>query len=205
MSAAPSIERAPKALRHRLFFALWPAREVALQLDTLSAALPVRGEQARKIRPDALHITLAFLGDVAPERLPALIDMAALLPCPNFTLELDRIACWRRGGIVWAGSHARHEALAAFVATLNQGLKGLGFDIDTREFVPHVTLFRRASLVGERAVAPPLQWPVRGFRLVDSTPQAGYVPLWRNEPDSPPELAIRNGGARPPEFEAGEE
>ena len=50
VSAAPPIERVQKAFRHRLFFALWPASEVALQLDTLSAALPVHGEQARKIR-----------------------------------------------------------------------------------------------------------------------------------------------------------
>ncbi len=175
-----ALPAAPPTRTRRLFFALWPSSALAEEIDCLSAKLDA-GPHARRIDPAALHITLAFLGAVIDSRVAELTELAASLPSPKLHFQLDRIGCFRRSGIVWAGSHEPDPALSQFVAALNAGLKGLGYAIEAREFVPHVTVFRRGLVRGTHPIDPPLVWHSEGFRLVESIPGAGYKPLWRND------------------------
>ena len=59
----------------RIFFALWPEPGVARQLDALAgAAHAVCG--GRRMRRDTLHLTLAFLGDVADAQFDSACEAA---------------------------------------------------------------------------------------------------------------------------------
>ena len=60
----------------RLFFALWPPAETAAAL-----ARWAKGLEGRAIPAEKIHLTLAFLGGVAPDRAAnrsAMADPAAL-------------------------------------------------------------------------------------------------------------------------------
>jgi 2'-5' RNA ligase len=87
----------------RLFFALWPDAAVRAQLARWSA-LCHASSGGRPTRPQNLHATLAFLGEVAPARLPALSALAAQSVAPPFELALDHVGYWRRHRIVYAGT-----------------------------------------------------------------------------------------------------
>ena len=164
---------------HRLFFALWPEPRVVAALEAARATL-APGPLARKVPGDSLHITLAFLGEVEAAAVAPLIALARDLPVPAFTLRLDRIECWRRGGIVFAGSSAPCPALDVVVAGLRDALSKMGVNLDARPFVPHVTLFRDGR-VAAQPLAAPIEWAVQGVRLVESVPGRGYVALWGAE------------------------
>ena len=53
----------------RLFFALWPAREMADALTDWAA--PIAGQSGGRLtRAETIHMTLAFLGNVPDSSLP---------------------------------------------------------------------------------------------------------------------------------------
>lgn len=159
--------REPQA---RLFFALWPALEQAAALyGKANEIAAVAG--GRVMRQETLHLTLAFLGDVAVSNLPAVCAVADAVqklhtgrPAPTF----DRLGWWQHNRVVWAGCSAADGAMTRLAAELAQGLEKAGIAFEQRTFVPHVTLMRK---VGEMRAFPSMQaqrWDCREFVLVRS-------------------------------------
>ncbi|SDL51524.1 2'-5' RNA ligase [Modicisalibacter muralis] len=165
----------------RLFFALWPddalrGRLAALARDTQ------RDCGGRPTAPAKLHLTLAFIGDVAPESADALAALTATLPCPGGEWTLDRLGHFRRGGIAWAGSQAPSPPLEALNRQLCRALVSLDLATPSQRFLPHVTLLRQARRAPVRSLSPPLAWHYRRVALVHSRYADGrhdYVTLAR--------------------------
>lgn len=151
----------------RVFFALWPGARVAKRLHELGAE--AHAECAgRRTRCETLHLTLAFIGDVAPQRLADLIAVGNCVEATPFTLRLDCLGGWRHNRIVWAGAQSCPAPLAGLVERLNGALETAGFAVERRPFAPHVTLLRKAhTQVSARGVEP-IDWRVDGFALVES-------------------------------------
>lgn len=83
----------------RLFFALQP--EPAEQAAISAALLPmVRAIGARPLPAADLHLTLAFLGEVAAEALPDLQRVAAEATPKLFHLRLSQVDCWKSSGVL---------------------------------------------------------------------------------------------------------
>lgn len=164
----PPAERPATA---RVFFALWPAPELAAGLAALAreAAATAGG---RPMRQETIHLTLAFLGDVPEVRLPELAQRAAAIRLPGFELCLDRLGFWRHNRLLWAGGKTP-PALLGLVDALRATLADAGLPADggRREFTPHITLLRKlpaaVDLPQQRAIAP-FSWPCRRFVLVRS-------------------------------------
>ncbi len=163
----------------RVFFALWPAAPVAKRLHALGGEAHALCE-GRRMRRDTLHMTLAFIGDVAPERLAALLAVGDRVGAAAFTLALDRLAGWRHNRIVWAGAHETPAPLAALVGRLNGELAAAGFPVEQRSFAPHVTLLRNARATLPERTVDPIEWRVDGFALMESQRRedgAHYTPM----------------------------
>lgn len=140
--------------RLRLFLALWPTP--ALLHDLLAHAdawtWPAR---ARRTRPERLHLTLHFLGNVPAARLPQLRSAFAV-PWAGCELALDRAEVWP-GGIAVLEAAQVPPGLAALHATLGERLRGLEIPVEERPYRPHVTLARKAQ-GAEPAAFAPLRW-----------------------------------------------
>lgn len=175
----PAEAPAPAALAPgataRLFFALWPPAVLAGQLGAVArqAALELGG---RATRPETIHLTLAFLGDVAEARLPELCRAAAAIRGKTFGLGIDCLACWPHKHLLWAGCSVPPPALRQLHSSLGEGLAGLGLrpDDSRHTFTPHLSLVRRlpeALALSERSWPLPicrLDWPCQRFVLVRS-------------------------------------
>jgi 2'-5' RNA ligase len=178
--AIEAVLPAPPAARPtRVFFALWPDAGIAKRLHELGGeAHALCG--GRRMQRDTLHLTLAFIGDVSPERLLDLLSVGDRVGAAAFTLVLDRLGGWRHNRIVWAGASEVPAPLAALVGRLNDELAAAGFPVEQRRFAAHVTLLRNArTALPERGVEP-LDWRVDGFALMASQRYADgarYVPL----------------------------
>ncbi|MGH8771940.1 MAG: RNA 2',3'-cyclic phosphodiesterase [Burkholderiales bacterium] len=159
---------APKA---RLFFALWPDERTRAEfnewLRLLGSAI-----EGRATRPESLHLTIVFLGDVELDRLDALNSIARKMEGDRFELAFDAAEYWRHNRIVHAIPVEAPEALKNLVAVLERELREAGFSFDQRTYIPHMTLMRRARWRELKLKFGRVNWPVNDFALVRSHSQA---------------------------------
>jgi 2'-5' RNA ligase len=159
----------------RTFFALWPSPEARTALTLRSAAV-AKACSGRASRPDTLHLTLVFIGATPHQRVASLQSLMDSIRLPRFALRLDQCGWWRHNGIAWAGTRAAPEALIALQQALARGAEKLGFSLDVRPYVPHLTLAREAGRSPPAAALPALDWEVGSFVLVASelTPEGPH-------------------------------
>jgi 2'-5' RNA ligase len=156
----------PESLR--LFFAAWPPGRAALALRAwaVDAAQSVGG---RVVPAENVHLTLAFLGDVAADRLPRAIEAARGLAGEPHELPIDEARYRTRSRLVWARPRRTPPALAALAAELHRALTDSSFALERRAFIAHVTLIRNARKPRALPPLPALAWRVEEFVLVRST------------------------------------
>lgn len=141
----------------RLFVAVLPPPDVLQGLA--DAVAPVRGlPGAERLRWTALegwHLTLAFLGEVAPERVPELETALAAVARAHPVHRL-RIAGSGRFGdkVLWAGVEGRTRELRrlaeAVTEAVTEAVAGAAGQADPHGFHPHLTLARAGSSRGHR-------------------------------------------------------
>ena len=152
----------------RVFFALWPD---AAERAALAAWQPPLRELCggKAMRPDTLHATLAFLGDVAAHRLEALKLAAQEVGGEGFELCFDIARYWGHNHIAYAAPSAVPEPLPLLVDELEQRLGAHRFRFDRRAYKPHVTLLRHANWSDEPLPEmPAATWRAKDFVLVQS-------------------------------------
>lgn len=142
----------------RLFFALWPGRQVRSALAAWQQQHLPAGVRATLVQD--LHLTLRFLGQVEASRIPALDALGEQLSLPSFDLTLDRVGHWPRPAALWVGPSETPEELVYFHRRLGEALAPLGFEPEARTFKPHVTLARKIRRPLAESAFEPLVWPV---------------------------------------------
>ncbi len=155
----------------RLFFALWPDATTRNELAATAGQMKkVCG--GRSPPAGNLHLTLAFLGNIAASRLPELRVVADGVIAEPFELDLARTGYWRAQRLAWAAPLNCPPALTSLHDQLTDALRLRGFHTERRAFKPHVTLLRDAvpPPTPSNAGMMPLHWPVRDFVLVCSEP-----------------------------------
>lgn len=133
----------------RAFVAVQLSAEVKQELGRVAGVLAERVPErsVRWVKPDLMHLTLRFLGDVSISKLDAItqaMDIAAQNQ-PPLTLHLQGTGCFphaKRPRVIWAGLEGQVAELAAFKQELDAGLQPLGWEIEKRPFKPHLTLGR---------------------------------------------------------------
>lgn len=155
------------AKTERMFFAIWPDQVVSELLETAGKKLHAtcRGRMTRR---ETIHITLAFLGDVEVSRLAELQAMASEVSATSFSLDLTKCGWWRHNRIAWVAPEVTPPALNDLAGDLTGKLKSAGFKVDTRPYVPHITLLRKAQCRDEMPSIDAIRWDVSEFVLVKS-------------------------------------
>jgi RNA 2',3'-cyclic 3'-phosphodiesterase len=148
----------------RYFFAVWPSAAAAGALEAWAKALEGRVIAAAKI-----HLTLAFLGTVAPEKAIAAARRVRARP---HTLPIERAQYWKHNKIVCAGPRETPPGLKALVEPLHLELYRAEYILEQRPYAAHVTLLRSAPPPRELPPLPRVEWPVGEFTLVRSTNSA---------------------------------
>lgn len=170
-----------EATAGRLFFALWPPHETAMALHALGCR-QATSTGGRVTRIESIHLTIAFLGDVAASRIEVFRSLPPEIVAPAFSMHVDQVGHWVRNGIVWAAPTAVPDALASLQARLAAWVTVQGIVLDTRPFRPHVTLLRKAARGELTEPEAPIRWTATDFVLVRSGHRAdgsGYETIAR--------------------------
>jgi 2'-5' RNA ligase len=129
----------------RLFFALDLPEPVRESLADWGRAAAEAADALRAVRPDALHLTLAFLGHRALEEIEPLADVARAAAGPVPDLSLGE-ALWlspRRPHVLTVTVADPTGALSRLQAAVAAGAgEAMGFVEERRRFRPHVTAAR---------------------------------------------------------------
>lgn len=168
----------------RTFVAIFPP--LAVRMATLTRAREIvrqssgdhPGNRLRWARPENVHLTLKFLGDIREE---ALEDLRALLgeACAgrrSFDVGLLGLGAFpsaRHARILWAGVGAGSEELRSLAADLDAAFAPLGFEREKRSYNPHLTLGRIRGRPASLDLSSPetreLRFRAQRVELVKST------------------------------------
>ncbi len=141
----------------RLFVALELPPEVKEAAARMQDRLKPSGAGVKWVRPEGMHLTLKFLGEVEDERLPGLPGALDRACRGRGALELELAGCGAFPGrgrprVVWLGVAGQVGELAGLARALEESLARLGFAPEKRPFKAHLTLGRvRQGGRGRRA------------------------------------------------------
>jgi 2'-5' RNA ligase len=130
----------------RAFVAIFPPPEIRKKALVSARRLP-SDDRVRWIRPENVHLTLKFLGDVQGLLLDSLSAAlreicASHAPFDATLAELGAFPSARRAQILWAGVGAGSDRLRSLAGEIDATLAPLGFEREKRPYVPHLTLGR---------------------------------------------------------------
>ncbi len=142
---------APTPDAQRLFIAVRLPPATANQLATTADQLARRASNnkvaVRWVEPVNYHITLAYLGWARPHAADAVHDVVNEI-CRDqapFELRIGKLGGFAdetAASVIWAGVDDASGALQRLAHAARSGASALGFTIDPRPFVAHVTLGR---------------------------------------------------------------
>lgn len=127
----------------RLFVALEVAEPARAALKRALAPLREQYPWLRWTDPETWHVTLAFVGRVAPDRVETVDRITAEVTADRqpLALRLDGRAGTFAGSVFFA-SLTEDPALTSVAQELAERLRAHGFRLDDRYFVAHCTLAR---------------------------------------------------------------
>lgn len=167
----------------RCFVAIPLPEDILAELDRVSRQLRDLGIDARFPRPESIHLTLKFLGDVPESVIPDILTTLEARVSRHEPFEVNV----RKAGVfphlanprvVWLGIEPEDE-LRQLQLSVEKGLVELGFEKERRRFSPHLTLARVKS---RRMIANLMHYvEVHGPSLELGSFAVGTVILYRSE------------------------
>ena len=121
--------------------------------------------------PANIHLTLKFLGQTHPQKLPEIKRRMKNVAGRNqrFQFSLGKIGVFphlKNPRVLWLGVEEEKARLGTLQKQVEKSMVGMGFPEDTREQTPHITLAR----IKEVRKKNKLQERIESFVRVSSNP-----------------------------------
>ena len=119
---------------------------IAAEQKRVAAALGESRSGLRLVKPDQIHVTLLFLGEVPDPRVSAVVEAMALdIDVPAFELVFGGAGVFPPRGaprVLWIGVTAGTTSLARVQQIVAARARRLEIPFDDRPFNPHLTIGR---------------------------------------------------------------
>jgi RNA 2',3'-cyclic 3'-phosphodiesterase len=164
----------------RLFVAVDLDEGVRGEVRSLIARMrsEIRDDRSSRITwaaPERLHLTLHFIGNVDGEIAERLAKtVASPIDLPAFRVVFGGVGAFSSRGrpnVIWLGVTEGREPLSELHSIVGHRLKGVGCELDTRPFSPHLTLARLRQTSGtvpkhgrDRGLSPRVLVPILSAR-----------------------------------------
>jgi len=112
------------------------------------ALLTKSGADLKLVEPKNIHVTLRFLGDIAPNTVEKIFEGMKAIQFIPFNIKIQGVGAFptpRYARVVWAGMSEGANELRSIFSQVEPRLQGLGFSPDPKGFSPHLTIARVRS------------------------------------------------------------
>jgi len=131
----------------RSFIAIEIPDKIKKELIEAQSRLKSSGVEGSWPRPEGIHLTLKFLGDVLQTMIPEIMDgirqsAAGIAP---FRLDVGGIGAFpgpKNARVAWIGLAGDTETLKRLQVAIEDAMARLGMEREERAFTPHLTLGR---------------------------------------------------------------
>ncbi len=137
----------------RVFLAIDLPGDVKEQIVAIQNKLKFLLEGVRWVRPEGIHLTLKFFGDILSDdiaQISEVIENKTRDSVP-MTFNTDKIGAFpnlERRRVLWLGMTGDTQKLLTLQQAIETGLEPHGFKREKRRFRPHLTLGRAKSSRG---------------------------------------------------------
>lgn len=133
----------------RTFISIDVNDEVLNSLKPIQDDLRDTGADLKLVRPQNIHMTLRFLGDVSKSRLEVIEEaIEGITDFEPFEINLEGLGVFPEPSyirVVWAGVSKGSDELCEVKESLESNLSSHGFSEDDKDFTPHFTIARVKS------------------------------------------------------------
>lgn len=134
----------------RCFIAINIDEQIRKSLDTLQSELrgkaEVRKGDVKWVRPEAMHLTLKFLGEIRDEQAVEVCNITKEVANrhKSFDLDVETVGCFggRSARVLWIGAGQNCDELLQLQEDLERQLESAGWPREARKFSAHLTLCR---------------------------------------------------------------
>ena len=146
----------------RTFIAVGISSEVRERIARIQAEFRKGDPDVKWVKPENVHITLKFLGEVSEDKLPAVIEKTrlAVTRISNFRVHLSELGSFpnlKSPRVVWVGVSEGKEELRNLNKKIEENLSYLGFAKEKREFSVHLTIGRVRSPRGKEKLVKKIE------------------------------------------------
>jgi 2'-5' RNA ligase len=179
----------------RVFLAVFPPHESQGLAARVIEAMRGPRDGVSWVKPDNLHYTLRFLGELGRDGARRAQEAAdeAVQGVATFDVALGGAGAFPRARgarVIWLGLNEGAEPFVALAKRLESSLARRGFEPEERGFEPHLTLGRvrepvrdwtdTLAAVPSLAAEPAARFPVHAISCVESTlsPKGSIYHVW---------------------------
>lgn len=142
----------------RTFIAITMTNEIKESLSNIQTELKKAEADVKWIEPQWLHITLKFIGNVLIGQLESIcqIVLESTSDSAQFQLSLSSLSAFPNLSspkIIWVGVDKGREECIQLSKRIDNNLNKLGFPVESKGFLPHLTLGRVKSPCGRNELS----------------------------------------------------
>ena len=146
----------------RAFIALELPQPIIALLGKVQEDLKSLGLRAKWVRPESIHLTLKFLGNIEPGDInkigAAMIDATQEMePFPMVARGVGVFPGIKRPRVIWVGLGGQTPMLFSMQRKLEDNLAAIGFEKEKRPFKGHLTLGRFRQAVDPHVIGRIIQ------------------------------------------------
>jgi len=114
--------------------------------DEFRAKVDVRKGDVKWAKPEAIHLTLKFLGEIRDEQAVEICNITRDVAGrhKSFDVDVETVGCFggRSARVLWIGAGKNCDELLKLQADLERQLDSAGWPREARKFSAHLTLCR---------------------------------------------------------------
>lgn len=131
----------------RLFIAAKLPENVLNEIKDIQLDLCKQAKRISLVKKENLHLTLQFIGNVSDSQSHLLLDWFYKLKINNQIKNNCSFSHYsyfkqKKGKLIWAGVEI-DPSMIDFIAKIRSDLQSMGFILDDRKWLPHITIARQ--------------------------------------------------------------
>jgi len=140
----------------RIFIALDIPDEIRARMMEYVERARLLLPEARWARPEGLHVTLKFVGEVSDARVPEMASALSVVKATPFAVSFQDVGFFpnpKSPRVFWIGVQGG-KALPQLAAMVDAALGKLGFKLEDKAYHPHLTLARAGAAGSLKQLQP---------------------------------------------------